>query len=260
MSWDTLAWARRAKTGSVGRKAVLMVLAEHADEADSCFPSQAVLAEATEQSVRTVRTQLAQLEEMGLIRREHRSRQGGSGGRTTDRFYLLVDAEPKEGLPARFAGRSKEGLPANLNGVTGKTQGGNRQAVAAREQPLEELPPELPPSLPHIPLAVNGSTSAKPAPSQARGARIPDAFYVTAEMRAWAQAKVPNVNLVRETEKFCNYWRAKGGREARKLDWPATWRNWMLNADDSLQRTNGRVMTDREQSMSFLASVARGER
>lgn len=101
---------------------------------------------------------------------------------------------------------------------------------------------------------------ATTAGSLQKGTRIPDNFAPDAAMRAWAQAKVPNVNLARETEKFCNYWRAKGGREARKLDWSATWRNWMLNADDSLQRTNGRAMTDREQSMSFLASVARGER
>lgn len=110
------------------------------------------------------------------------------------------------------------------------------------------------------PLTPSAKALDPSSPSQARGARIPDDFAPDAAMRAWAQAKVPNVNLARETEKFCNYWRAKGGREARKLDWPATWRNWMLNADDSLQRTNGRAMSDREQSMSFLASVARGER
>jgi hypothetical protein len=37
-----------------------------------------------------------------------------------------------------------------------------------------------------------------------------------------------------EAEKFKNYWSAKSGRDAAKLDWPATWRNWVLS---SLERT-----------------------
>ncbi|NUS67719.1 MAG: hypothetical protein HOQ41_05155 [Ensifer adhaerens] len=33
-----------------------------------------------------------------------------------------------------------------------------------------------------------------------------------------------------EFDKFRDYWRAKSGRDATKLDWAATWRNWMRNA------------------------------
>ncbi|MCA1440457.1 hypothetical protein I6F07_09570 [Ensifer sp. IC4062] len=33
-----------------------------------------------------------------------------------------------------------------------------------------------------------------------------------------------------EFEKFRDYWCAKAGREATKLDWQATWRNWIRNA------------------------------
>ncbi|WEX79280.1 hypothetical protein PYH37_004466 [Sinorhizobium numidicum] len=33
-----------------------------------------------------------------------------------------------------------------------------------------------------------------------------------------------------EFEKFRDYWTAKAGRDAVKLDWPATWRNWIRNA------------------------------
>jgi len=32
----------------------------------------------------------------------------------------------------------------------------------------------------------------------------------------------------RIAEKFRNYWLAKTGAQATKLDWPATWRNWLL--------------------------------
>lgn len=33
-----------------------------------------------------------------------------------------------------------------------------------------------------------------------------------------------------EAEKFRNYWTAKSGHAATKLDWSATWRNWVLSA------------------------------
>lgn len=63
-----------------------------------------------------------------------------------------------------------------------------------------------------------------------RATRIPDDFTVTPEMRHWATSKTPDVDLGTETEKFINYWTAKSGKDATKLDWAATWRNWVLNA------------------------------
>lgn len=63
-----------------------------------------------------------------------------------------------------------------------------------------------------------------------RGSRIPDNFAVTPEMVTWARERVPHVDGRTETERFVNYWRAKTGKDATKLDWPATWRNWMLSA------------------------------
>lgn len=36
--------------------------------------------------------------------------------------------------------------------------------------------------------------------------------------------------LRREHDKFIDYWRGKSGRDATKMDWDATWRNWMRNA------------------------------
>jgi len=72
-------------------------------------------------------------------------------------------------------------------------------------------------------------TSSSAGPRK-RGTRIPDDFAVTPEMVAWARERVPHVDGRLETEKFVNHWQAKTGRDATKLDWIATWRNWMLNA------------------------------
>lgn len=82
---------------------------------------------------------------------------------------------------------------------------------------------------------------AKPAAK--RGTRIPDGFKPTTSMLAWLAKAHPGVNAARETEKFTNYWQAKAGRDAVKVDWPATWRNWMINAVErspTRSATNGR--------------------
>jgi hypothetical protein len=63
-----------------------------------------------------------------------------------------------------------------------------------------------------------------------RATRISEDFQITPEMRLWASSKAPDADLITETEKFINYWIAKSGKDATKLDWAATWRNWILNA------------------------------
>lgn len=72
----------------------------------------------------------------------------------------------------------------------------------------------------------NGEVARKRATPQ-RGSRIPEPFNVTREMRAWAAAEVPGVDVDRSTRAFVDYWRAKPGKDATKLDWVGTWRNWL---------------------------------
>ena len=79
-----------------------------------------------------------------------------------------------------------------------------------------------------------------------RGTRLPEPFFLKTEMKEWAKEKRPTIDPVLETEKFCNYWRAKTGRDATKLDWLATWKNWILNA-----RENGtNRQTDRPEKIT----------
>ncbi|MDK1489774.1 hypothetical protein QN219_06855 [Sinorhizobium sp. 7-81] len=52
---------------------------------------------------------------------------------------------------------------------------------------------------------------------------VPDWTFAAGEGFGRAEAEA-------EFEKFRDYWSAKAGREATKLDWPATWRNWIRNA------------------------------
>jgi len=71
-----------------------------------------------------------------------------------------------------------------------------------------------------------------PAPNRKLGTRIPEDFAVTAEMVTWAREHAPHVDGKRETERFIDYWHGKPGKDGRKLDWIATWRNSMRSAED----------------------------
>lgn len=95
-------------------------------------------------------------------------------------------------------------------------------------------PPSPFPS-PHTPEPSSTSLAPQTATKKTkRGTRIPEDFIVTADMVAWANEKTPHVDGRHETAKFINYWTAKSGKDATKVDWIATWRNWMLNAAERL--------------------------
>lgn len=46
--------------------------------------------------------------------------------------------------------------------------------------------------------------------------------------------------VIREWEKFCDYWTAKSGAQARKANWPGTWRNWCRKTADDEERYNNK--------------------
>jgi hypothetical protein len=66
--------------------------------------------------------------------------------------------------------------------------------------------------------------------TKGRATRCPEPFIVNSDMRLWASEHAPLIDVHLETTKFCNYWRAKAGKDATKLDWKLTWRNWLLSA------------------------------
>lgn len=53
---------------------------------------------------------------------------------------------------------------------------------------------------------------------------LPDSFSCEAELMAVSDSKARF-----EYDKFKDYWTAKSGQQATKLDWLATWRNWLRN-------------------------------
>ena len=67
---------------------------------------------------------------------------------------------------------------------------------------------------------------APSAPKGKKGCRIPEDFPAKPELE-WAATECPHANAKAEAEKFRDYWSAVPGQRGVKLDWPATWRNWI---------------------------------
>ncbi|ENN94010.1 DUF1376 domain-containing protein [Bartonella vinsonii] len=63
-----------------------------------------------------------------------------------------------------------------------------------------------------------------------RGCRLPENFAPDYDF-AIAEGLPPERVKV-EIAKFRDYWKAKTGKDATKIDWQATWRNWIRNSKD----------------------------
>jgi uncharacterized protein YdaU (DUF1376 family) len=62
------------------------------------------------------------------------------------------------------------------------------------------------------------------------GQPVPPEWVAAGADRRAAFGK-PQIDLALEAEKFTNFWTARSGSSASKIDWRATWLNWALNSN-----------------------------
>jgi len=76
--------------------------------------------------------------------------------------------------------------------------------------------------------AINSNSSSE-GPRK-RGHRLSEDWMPSEEVIQQMSSERPDVDLRMEHRKFIDYWKAKTGKDATKLDWDATFRNWIRNA------------------------------
>lgn len=86
---------------------------------------------------------------------------------------------------------------------------------------------------PPSPDPVSKSPAAQSAAKTKRGTRLVDDWMPSQKTIDDMRQQFPWVDLQIEHEKFCNYWIAKAGKDAVKLDWERTWKNWIIRAAES---------------------------
>ena len=64
-------------------------------------------------------------------------------------------------------------------------------------------------------------------PPDPRGSRLPADWTLPEDWREWAEGERPDLDAARVAESFRDFWVGKAGKDGRKADWFATWRNWV---------------------------------
>ena len=68
-----------------------------------------------------------------------------------------------------------------------------------------------------------------------RGSRLPTDFLFPKEWADFCHQERPDLNIQKTFDSFKDYWVAKPGAGGVKLDWYATWRNWVRSQSASKQ-------------------------
>lgn len=85
---------------------------------------------------------------------------------------------------------------------------------------------EAPPPPPRPP-GGDATPDATPSATPTTGRRLPESWAPSEKLQSWAKAERPDLDIAATVETFTDYWRAKPGKDGRKLDWDATFRNWV---------------------------------
>jgi hypothetical protein len=127
-------------------------------------------------------------------------------GYTQKRAEVEKQAYERKAATARIAGK--------LGGRPKKT-----------EEVISRLSEKTDAKANHEPLTINHKPTTKEE-GRARATRIPPNFEPKPEAEAEA-----GIDRGKELANFRDYWTAKSGANATKLDWQATWRQWARKAD-----------------------------
>lgn len=219
MSFQAVTWAIEVRVGDPTLKSLLIAICHHADrEKWVCWPSQDTLAYETEVSKRTIQRRLDDLEQKGFIKIEKRRRSDGTQDNSlitiTGPGITIAPPTPMDSGVAQLA------LPVDKNGPTGGQKQGS---------PVDTMSPPI--------IKQSEQEEQSIVRKSKKGTRIPENWALTPDMGNYGRSKgLHRREVEAEAEKFKNYWTAKPGAAGVKLDWVATWRNWIISAAQRLGR------------------------
>jgi hypothetical protein len=209
MSFQAMSWAVSQKCANAGQKLVLLMLANYCNShTGQCNPSHKRLAEECSMGVSTLKNHLMALAELGML----------------------------------------EVVPRYLDGVQLPNQymiklGGGGQNLTD-PQPESDLPPSQNLATNQEFKPVIKPIDAPQGVANKRGSRLPQDWVLPKAWGDWALVEfgswTPDVVRI-EADKFRDFWHSKSGKDAAKMDWHATWRNWCRNAkapDPKIQNRN----------------------
>jgi hypothetical protein len=82
-------------------------------------------------------------------------------------------------------------------------------------------------AIPETETETETETEVKKKRTATRGTRLPADWKPNPELVAWSKAERPDLDLRKVFEEFKDYWSSVSGSGGVKLNWDATWRNWV---------------------------------
>ncbi len=200
----------------------------------------------------------------------------------TDGWYnkrMQKEIEKAENLSRSFSEAGKKGYETRSKNIQARPMPGLSQ-VDARPMPglsqvdasastIDHRPYTNPNPIPDLSPKTNpllttndrgdtwvGDSSAKTAEKSKRATRLPEDWFLP---KAWGDWAMQNGKSRREVEeeadKFRDHWLAKAGKDASKLDWFATWRNWIRN---SKAQFRGKPKRDDAKDIEDFINIIKG--
>jgi uncharacterized protein YdaU (DUF1376 family) len=172
----------------------------------------------------------------------------------------IINEKAVEDVSKRRALRVKRQLAGHSGGIeSGKSRANppeTKEKPEASASTRKEVETEV---------EVEVEAEKKKGGPRKRGSRIPEGWKLSDEDRDYALSKgLPPDQIERQAERFRNYWLAKAGREACKVDWHLTWCNW--SADEaskvaqSAPKGPAKPAPNREQALDNLERAERAGR
>jgi uncharacterized protein YdaU (DUF1376 family) len=176
-----------------------------------------------------------------IIARAQNSREKRAINDVLSEFFLLTESGwVQRRIEAEISKAAPKIEAARINGLKGgrppkqKPSGfPENNPVGFQDKTQQEPSAKAPQSpIPNNQSKAEATSKAEARSAKSRGTRLPTDWTPDTELIGWARAERSGVDLTTETAKFRDYWIAKPGASGCKLDWDATFRNWIRSARD----------------------------
>lgn len=221
------------------QKIVLLSLADQANDDGYCWPSAATTARRTGLNERSTRRTIGELEAAGVL-----SRHFAPGKATHYQIHPCHKVTPDTAAPLTQRPRpltENTATPDTKYNITIKKHKEPQTLFADAIAPADgmvALPVDfLPDGNGGLVVAYRGDDQRAQPKKPNKGHRLPDDWILPMAAGEWALSEgLTREQVLREAERFKDYWHSKPGREGTKTDWAATWRNWIRKAADDLAK------------------------
>ena len=214
-----MAWAVGQDVGNPLRKLVLMVLAdEHRDDTNLCCPGLERIAAIGEMSTKSAARHIDALAELGKITVYKRGRSHG---------YIL-HCPPKADAVSNEAPEPALATPDSVSTIADSLSATPDSVSKTLDRESTE---------PGRTDSNRERTGGRARKSADRATRLPDDWQPSqADIDFALEEGLDDGHIQRTADRFRDHWHAAPGERGRKLDWSATWRNWVRKDADDARR------------------------